>query len=114
MSRSGHKDDEPSLSRLWTSQHSAFGACRELMIFEKDVNQGDQRWKAGSLFNARSASDPCYPLNLESHKLQILPSLVFATSLDEMERDYPIPPCKRYAESNYVLLLSSVEKNIYR
>ncbi|GBM59454.1 hypothetical protein AVEN_131030-1, partial [Araneus ventricosus] len=97
-----HKDDEPSLDQSVDIAKLSFGACRDMIFSKKGCKSVRQKLEAGSLLLIHDQKEWTHAIPPQpcEEELRISPTFrrVWSSlqqSLDEMERDYSIPPCKR-------------------
>nr|GBO27540.1 DNA oxidative demethylase ALKBH2 [Araneus ventricosus] len=97
-----HKDDEPSLDLSVDIATLSFGACRDMIFSKKGCKSVRQALEAGSFLLMHDQKEwthaiPSQPCVKES-RISLTFRRVWSSlqqSLDVMERDYSIPPCKR-------------------
>ncbi|GBN51642.1 DNA oxidative demethylase ALKBH2 [Araneus ventricosus] len=97
-----HKDDEPSLDQSVDIATLSLGACRDMIFSKKGCKSVRQELEAGSLLLMHDQKEGTHAIPPQPCVKEPRISLTFRRvwsslqqSLDEMERDYSIPPCKR-------------------
>ncbi|GBM92376.1 DNA oxidative demethylase ALKBH2 [Araneus ventricosus] len=97
-----HKDDEASLDQSADIATLSFGACRDMIFSKKGCKSVRQALEAGSLLLMHEQKEWTHAIPLHLCVKEPRISLTFRRvwsslqqSLDEMEHDYSIPPCKR-------------------
>ncbi|GBN00431.1 DNA oxidative demethylase ALKBH2 [Araneus ventricosus] len=97
-----HKDDEPSLDPSVDIATLSFGACRDMIFSKKGCKSVRQALEAGSLLLMHDQKEWTHAIPPQPCVKEPRISLTFRRvwsslqqSLDEMERDYSIPLCKR-------------------
>ncbi|GBO35362.1 hypothetical protein AVEN_214422-1 [Araneus ventricosus] len=96
------KDDEPTLDQTVDIATLSFGACRDMIFSKKGCKTVRQALEAGSLLLMHDQKEwthaiPPQPCVKEARISLTFPRVWSSLQqiLDEMERDYSIPPCKR-------------------
>ncbi|GBO43647.1 hypothetical protein AVEN_257659-1 [Araneus ventricosus] len=113
-----HKDDEPSLDQSVDIATLSLGACRDMIFSKKGCKSVRRALEAGFHLLMHDQKELTHAIPPQHCVKEPRISLTFRRvwsslqqSLDEMERDYSIPPCKRlHREVLCIIIIISVKK----
>ncbi|GBO17506.1 hypothetical protein AVEN_254391-1 [Araneus ventricosus] len=116
-----HKDDEPTLDQTVDIATLSFGDCRDMIFSKKECKSVRPALEAGCLLLMQDQKEWTHAIPPQPCVKEPRISLTFRRvwsslqqSLDEMERDYSIPPCKRLRrELLCIIIIISVNIYIY-